>query len=66
MFELKYVSKSNDNLIQFLLENILKFLILRGFYKGKIWNFSKFILKLRVFSGILNLDNQLVSATLNR
>ena len=65
MFELKYVSKSNDNLIQFLLENILKFLILCGFYKGKIWNFSKFILKLRVFSEILNLDNQLVSATLN-
>ena len=30
-----------------------KFLILSEFYKGKIWNFSKFIFSMRVFSMLI-------------
>ena len=63
MFELKYVSKSNDKLIQFLQENLSSCV----FYKCKSWNFLKFIFKLRVFSEeILILDILLVVANLNR
>ena len=55
------------DLIQFLQEKKTRVFLLCGFYKGKSWNFSKFILKLRVYSEeILNLDNILVAANLNR
>ena len=54
----------NDNLIQFLLEKKLDLSILCGFYSCY---FSEFILKLLVFSEkILNLNNLLVAANLNR
>ena len=62
LLDFEYVSKSNDNLIRFLQENFLC-----EFYKCKGWNFSKFIVILRVFSGeILSLDNLLVANNLNR
>ena len=62
-----YVSKLNDNLIQFLEEKILDFLILCDFQKRISWIFSKFILKLRVFSEkISNLEHLLVAIYLNR
>ena len=65
MFDFKNVLNINNNLIQFLQEN--KILILCDFYKCKTLNFLKFILNLRVFTEkILNMDNLLVAANLNR
>ena len=67
MFEFKYVLKLYISLIQFLQEKRREFFILSWFYKGKSWNFSKSIPKLRVFSEeIVNLDCLLAAANLNR
>ena len=41
--------KLNNNLIQLFARKKQEFFILYGFYQGKSYNFSKFILKLRVF-----------------
>ena len=50
------------NLLEFLYEKELN-LILCGFYKGKFWNFSKFILKPRVYQEkILIFDILIVAA----
>ena len=51
MLEFKNVSKSNENLIQFLQKTLIRC----DFYKCKSWNFSELIF--RVFSEeILNLN----------
>ena len=64
MFDFKYVLK---RLNPVFCKKKEEFFILCGFYKGKSWTFSKFISKLRVYSEeILNLDNILVAANLNR
>ena len=67
MLQFNYVSKFNDNFVQFLQEKILEFLILCEFYKCKSCNFSNFISKRRVFSEEnLNYSNLLIAANLNR
>ena len=64
MFDFKYVLKRPNSVFAGKKTRIF---LLCGFYKGKSWTFSKFILKLRVYSEeILNLDNILVAAYLNR
>ena len=62
MSEFKCVSKFTDNFIQFLQEKRLEFLVL-----CKSWNCFKIHFETPLFSEeILNLDNLLVAATLNR
>ena len=64
MVNFKYVLKEPDSVFA---RKRLEFFILCRFYKGKSWNFSKLVLKLRLYSEeILNLDNLLVAANLNR
>ena len=64
MFDFKCVLKRLDSVFA---RKKTRIFLLCGFYKGKSWTFSKFILKLRVYSEeILNLDNILVVANLNR
>ena len=64
MFDFKYVLKRLNSVFA---RKKTRISLLCGFYKGKSLTFSKFILKLRVYSEeILNLDNLLVAANLNR
>ena len=56
----------NENLIQFLQEKS-RFIYTMWVLQMKSWYFSKFIIKLLVISEeILNLNNLLVAANLNR
>ena len=60
---LSFVSTSRT----WILQAIVTFFILRGFYRGKSWYFSKFISKLRVCSEkISTLNATLNAANLNR
>ena len=67
MFEFKNVSKFNYNMIKFWQEKRLEFFYTVWVLQMKIRKFSKFISKVRAFSAeILNLDNVLIAANLNR
>ena len=67
MFEFQYVSKSNDNVIQFFKKKKLEFFILCKFYEQELEFFEIYFWNsVYTQEELLNLDNLLVAANLNR